>query len=60
MGKAFTCGETFDKKFRAAATLIRNHKLSNNYSLKKSISEHKCSSKLVPQKIHAETVFFIK
>ena len=60
IGKAFTCGENFDKKYRAAATLISNHKLSNNCSLKKYISEHKCSSKLLPQKIHGETVFFIK
>ena len=58
--KAFTYGENFDKKYRAAATLISNHKLSNNCSLKKYISEHKYSSKLLPQKIHGETVFFIK
>ena len=25
IGKAFTCGENFDKKYRAAATLINNH-----------------------------------
>ena len=56
----FTCGENFDKKYRAAATLSSNHKLSNNCSLKKYISGHKCSLKLLPQKIHGETVFFIK
>ena len=33
--KTFTCGENFDEKYRTAATLISNHKLSNNYSLKK-------------------------
>ena len=33
--KAFICGENFDKKYRAAATLISSHKLSNNCSLKK-------------------------
>ena len=42
-------------KNKAAATLISIHKLSNNCSLKKYISEHKCSSKLLPQKIHGET-----
>ena len=59
-GKAFTCGENFDKKYRAAVTPISNHKLSNNSSLKKYISEHKCSSKLLPQKMHRETVLLIK
>ena len=34
-GKAFICGENFDKKYRASATLISNHQLLNNCSLKK-------------------------
>ena len=42
--KAFTCGENFNKKYRAAATLISNHKLLNNCSLKK----------------YTERLFFIK
>ena len=37
--KAFTCCENFDKKYRAAAKLISNHKLQNNCSLKKCISK---------------------
>ena len=59
-GRAFTCRENFDNKYRTAAKLISNHKLSNNCSLKKYISEHKCSWKLLSQKIQGETVFFIK
>ena len=31
-------------KHKAAATLISNHKLQNNCSLKKYISEHKCKN----------------
>ena len=37
--KAFTCGKNFDKKYRAAATLISNHNLQHNCSLKKCISK---------------------
>ena len=48
--KSFTCGEKFDKKYRAAAKLISNHKLQSNCFVKKCISKHKCSSKLHPQK----------
>ena len=63
--KSCTCDENFDKKYRAAAKLISNHEkhkaaatlisshnLQNNCSLKKCISEHKCSSKLLPEKMH--------
>ena len=32
------------RKHKVAATLINNHKLQNNYSLKKYISEHKCKN----------------
>ena len=60
VGKAFSCGENFGKKDRAAAKLISNHKLLNNCSLKKYISEHKCSSKLLSQKIHRKIFFFHK
>ena len=31
-------------KYEAVATLISNHKLQNNYSLKKYISEYKCKN----------------
>ena len=39
IGKAFICGENFNKKYRAAATLINNHKLPNNCSLKNYTGE---------------------
>ena len=49
-----SCGENLDKKYKAAAKLISNHKLQNNCSLKKCISKHKCSLKLLPQKCIAK------
>ena len=58
--KAFTCCENCDKKYRAAAKLISNHKLQNNCSLKKGISKRKCFLKLLPQIIHFTTQMHIK
>ena len=42
-------------KHKAVATLISNHKLQNNCSLKKCISKHRCTSKMLPQKMHLKT-----
>ena len=48
---------TLIKKHRKTATLISSHKSEdwNNCSLKKCISEHKCTLKLLPLKIHFKT-----
>ena len=62
--KNFACGEDFQKKHRAAVTLIRSHESIkaatlisshesenlNNCSLKKCISKHGYTSKLLPEK----------
>ena len=49
--KSFTCGENFGKKYRAAAKLISNHKLQNNCFVKKCISKHKSTLKLLKKSL---------
>ena len=51
----FDCEENFDKKQKAAATLINSHKSRNNCSLKKRNSEHWHALKLLPQKMNFRT-----
>ena len=55
--KSSDCGEDFNRKHRAATTLISSHESGNKNScfLKKYISEQGCISKLVPQKLHFKT-----
>ena len=50
--KNFAFGEDFHKKHRAAVTLISSHESENlnNCSLKKCISKHGYTSKLLPEK----------